>query len=162
LGGGVAAFLSMSGRNDRFQGLDLRLNVDPGLAYYFIDAEKHQLWVELGYDIQYDMRRGSAVRTARAEGTDLDWTETRHSGRGFFGYLNNINEQVTFNTGLEYLQGLGDTKYWRLNWDAGLTSAIGSRFSIATTFSLRYDHAPLPSIKKTDTVTAINLVYSLI
>jgi putative salt-induced outer membrane protein len=162
LGEGVAAFLSMSARNDRFQGLDLRLNLDPGLAYYFIDADKHQLWAELGYDLQYDMRRPEAVRRARAEGNEVDWTEMRHSGRGFLGYENNLNEAVTFNTGLEYLQGLADTKYWRLNWDLGLTSNISSRFSVATTFSLRYDHAPLPGIKKTDTATAINLVYSLI
>jgi putative salt-induced outer membrane protein len=162
LGEGFAVFLSMSARNDRFQGLDLRLNLDPGVAYYFIDAEKHQLWFELGYDLQYDMRRPEAVRLARAEGEEIDWTEMRHSGRGFLGYENNLNEAVKFNTGLEYLQGLADTKYWRLNWDLGLTSNISSRFSVATTFSLRYDHAPLPGIKKTDTATAINLVYSLI
>jgi putative salt-induced outer membrane protein len=162
LGEGFAAFLSMSARNDRFQGLDLRLNLDPGLAYYVIDVDKHQAWVELGYDLQYDVRRAGAVRRARAEGAQLDWTEMRHSGRAFLGYLNNLNEAVTFNTGLEYLQGLADTQYWRLNWDLGLTSNISSRFSVATTFSLRYDHAPLPGIKKTDTATAINLVYSLI
>ena len=162
LRGGFAVFLSMSARNDRFQGLDLRLNLDPGLAYYFIDVDKHQLWAELGYDLQYDVRRPEAVRRARAEGAELDWTDMRHSGRGFLGYENNLNEAVTFNTGLEYLQGLADTRYWRLNWDLGLTSNIGSRFSVATTFSLRYDHAPLPGIKKTDTATAINLVYSLI
>ncbi|MBN1607342.1 MAG: DUF481 domain-containing protein [Polyangiaceae bacterium] len=162
LGEGFAVFVSMSARNDRFQGLDLRLNLDPGLAYYFIDIEKHQLWVELGYDLQYDVRRPQAVRRARAEGAELDWAEMRHSGRGFLGYENNLNEAVTFNTGLEYLQGLAETKYWRLNWDVGLTSNISSRFSVATTFSLRYDHAPLPGIKKTDTATAINLVYNLI
>ncbi|MEO8905811.1 MAG: DUF481 domain-containing protein, partial [Polyangiaceae bacterium] len=30
-----SVFTSLSGRRDRFQGLDLRLNLDPGLAYYF-------------------------------------------------------------------------------------------------------------------------------
>ena len=33
----VAGFFSVSARRDRFQGLDLRLNLDPGFAYYFID-----------------------------------------------------------------------------------------------------------------------------
>src|SRR5688572_21698848 len=50
----VAAFLSVSGRRDEFQGLDLRLNLSPGVAYYFIDEKSERLWGELGYDLQYD------------------------------------------------------------------------------------------------------------
>ena len=163
LGHGFAVFLSMSGRNDRFQGLDLRLNLDPGVAYYFIDRDKLQLWTELGYDYQYDFRRGETIREAEAtEGVQLARTDERHSSRAFFGYENNVNEAITVSTGLEYLQGLPDTSYWRLNWDLGLNSALSNAFSIATTFSLRYDHHPLPSIKRTDTVTAVSLVYQLL
>ena len=73
-----------------------------------------------------------------------------------------MNEHVTFNTGLEYLQGIPETERWHLNWDVGLSSAIGGDFSLATTFSLKYDHAPLPAVKKIDTVTAVSLVYTLL
>lgn len=164
LGEGFAAFLSASARNDRFQGLDLRLNVDPGLAYYFVDQAKQQLWLELGYDLQYDFRHAYTLRRAAEEDGSalLERTDVRHSARGFVGYANNINEAITFNTGLEYLQSVTEKKYWRLNWDAGLNSAIGSNLSIATTFSLRYDNAPLPTIEKTDTVTSVSLVYQLL
>jgi putative salt-induced outer membrane protein len=163
LGKGFAVFLSMSGRNDRFQGLDLRLNLDPGVAYYFIDRDKLLLWTELGYDYQYDFRRGQTIREAEAtEGIRLAKTDERHSTRAFFGYENNVNEAITVSTGLEYLQGFPDTSYWRLNWDLGLNSALSNAFSIATTFSLRYDRQPLPSIKRTDTVTAVSLVYQLL
>jgi putative salt-induced outer membrane protein len=65
-------------------------------------------------------------------------------------------------TGLEYLQWLAETERWRLNWDAGLSSSIAGRFSMATTFSLKYDHAPLPGVKDLDLVTALNLVYTLL
>lgn len=162
LGAGFAAFLALSGRNDRFQGLDLRLNLDPGIAYYFIDQEKHQLWTEVGYDFQYDVRTPEAMRLAIAEDRELDKTEVRHSARFFLGYENNLSETVTFNTGVEYLQGLEESKYWRLNWDAGLTSSVSNALSIATTFGLRYDNAPLPGIATTDTVTAVSLVYTLL
>lgn len=160
--GGLAAFLSMSARNDRFQGLDLRLNVDPGLAYYFIDQQSQQLRGEAGYDLQYDFRHGETIRDARADGVALEQTDLRHSARLFAGYQNNLNAAVTFLTGLEYLQGLPETEYWRLNWEVGLTSSINDALSIATTFSLRYDNEPLPGIEKTDTVTAISLVYQLL
>jgi len=158
----LALFVSLSGRRDRFQGLDLRLNLDPGLAYYFVQNPKHQLWGEAGYDLQYDIRRDQAIEDALAQGTILVKAKSRHSARLFAGYQNSLNESVTFNTGLEYLQGLPETRFWRLNWDAGLTAAIATKFSLATTFSLRYDNAPLPDVKSTDTITAVNLVYQLL
>jgi len=162
LGAGMAAFLSLSARNDRFQGLDLRLNFDPGLAYYFVDQEKLQLWTELGYDLQYDVRRGANIRQASADGLALDKTEVRHSARLFAGFSESLSAAITFNTGLEYLQGVPDTEYWRLNWDAGLSSSINNALSIATTFSLRFDNQPLPDVEKTDTATAVSLVYQLL
>lgn len=161
-GKGFAGFLSLSERNDRFQGLILRTNVDPGVAYYFVDREKQQLWTELGYDYQFDLRRQEALNAAEEKGQFLDKTQERHSTRAFLGYNGSINSMVGLTTGLEYLQGLPETKYWRMNWDLGVTSAIGSKFSLATTFSLRYDHTPLPGVKNTDTVTSVNLVYQLL
>lgn len=162
LGQGFALFASLSGRNDKFQGLVLRSNFDPGLAYYFLDKEKHQLWTELGYDLQYDVRRDANLQLAAEQGQDLDKTDVRHSMRLFLGYNGSINDVVGLNTGLEYLQGLPETEYWRLNWDVGLTTSLSGKFSVATTFSLKYDNEPLPEVKNTDTVTAVNLVYQLL
>ncbi len=155
--GEFAAFLAVSARRDRFQGLDLRLNVDPGLAYYFVDDAKHQLWSELGYDLQYDVRRRQSIA-----GTALGRTETRHSARAFAGYDNKLNASVSFVTGVEYLQSVMASEDWRLNVDAGLTSAIAGRFSATTAFGLRYDHHPLPGIEKLDTLTSFSLVYTLL
>jgi len=154
-------FVAQSGRKDRFQGLALRLNFDPGVAFYFFDEDKHRLWAELGYDYQYDIRENAALRAAPAD-APIDKTEGRHSARGFLGYENNINEILRFNTGVEYIQSVQDGKNWRLNWDTGITSAISNSFSFATTFSLRYDNNPLTGVRNTDTTTALNLVYTLL
>jgi len=65
----IAAFLQTSARHDRFQGLDLRYNLDPGVAYYFINTKKQKLSAEGGYDLQYDVRRdASRVQTPRSAG----------------------------------------------------------------------------------------------
>ncbi len=157
-----ALFLAESARKDRFQGLDLRLNFDPGVAYYLLDVEKHRLWAELGYDLQYDIRDEDAIIAAAAEGTTVEKTTTRHSGRAFVGYENNLNEAVRFNTGVEYIQAIVNTENWRLNWNVGLTSALSNAFSLATTFNLRYDNNPLPGVENTDTITAVSLVYQLL
>ena len=108
-----SVFLGVSGRRDRFQGLDLRLNVDPGVAYYFIEEKQQQLWLEGGYDLQYDIRRDEALA-----GTGLPKTETRHSGRAFVGWDDKLNERVGFSTGVEYIQSVQTLRKWRLNWDA--------------------------------------------
>lgn len=157
-----AAFLGVSARRDRFQGLDLRLNVDPGVAHYLIDEEKHQLWLEVGYDFQYDVRRDENLEQARAEGEDLSKTEIRHSARGFVGYDNQVNERVSFSTGLEYLQSVEDVKLWRLNWDGSIKSHLAGSFSSAVVVSVKYDNEPLPGVEELDVVTSFNLVYTLL
>jgi putative salt-induced outer membrane protein len=157
-----AAFLGLAARRDRFQGLDLRLNVDPGIAYYAIDQEKHQLWVEGGYDLQYDVRRDENLEAARAEGRELDKVEVRHSARFFAGYENQVNERVSFSTGLEVLQGVEELESWRLNWDGSLKSNLVGRFSSAVVIVFRYDNAPLPDVGKLDVTTSFNLVYTLL
>lgn len=159
---GFALFLASSALRDRFQGLDLRLNLDPGVAYYVVDAEKHQLWTELGYDLQYDLRRQEALDAAAASGEPQEETETRHSVRGFVGYENSLNEAVTFSTGVEALVAPADTSQWRLVWDSSLSSQLGGSFSLATSLTVRYDHAPLPEVKSTDVVSAVSLVYQLL
>jgi len=157
----VSLFLSLSGRRDRFQGLDARLNLDPGLAYYFVQEEKQRLWAELGYDFQYDVRRADAIDVAAATGTLLAKTKARHSARGFLGYHTNVNEHVGFDSGAELLLGIPKTENWRLNWLSSLTAALDSRFSLGASFNLRYDHNPLPGIEKLDTITAMNLICTL-
>ena len=161
--GGLAGFLSVSARKDKFQNLDLRLNIDPGLAYYFLDEKGHRLWVELGYDLQYDVRRQEAVDAAAADLAvpDIEKSEVRHNVRLFVGYDNQLTEAVKFNAGIEYLQNVTDSKNARLNVDLGVTSQLNSSFSVASTFSLKYDNNPLPGVESTDAVTALNLVYTL-
>jgi putative salt-induced outer membrane protein YdiY len=157
-------FGALSLRRDRFQDLNLRLNIDPGVGYYFIADPKQQLWGELGYDFQYDVRTQKAVNESEADDDipDIDKTQVRHSARLFLGYANNLSENANVTTGLEYLQGIPKTTNWRLNWDVALTSKIAGNFSLAAAFTLRYDHNPLPTVRHTDTITSLSLVYQLI
>jgi putative salt-induced outer membrane protein len=161
-----SVFVMGTGRHDRFQGLELRLNIDPGFAFYAIARKKHMLWFELGYDYQYDYRTEDAriVRTEEGEPTGeiLDQVRHNHAARLFGGYQNTLNDAVTFHTGIEYLQSFQFSRRWRINWDLGFTAALAQRFALATTFVMRVDNDPLPSIKKVDTVTALSLVVTLL
>jgi putative salt-induced outer membrane protein len=151
----VAGFFSVSGRRDEFQGLALRMNFDPGVAYYFIDEKSERLWGELGYDLQYD------VRTQEFVDLGEDETELRHNVRLFAGYDNQLSDTLKFGGGLEYLQNVTAAENARINFDAALTAQLNQDFSIATTFSLKYDNNPLPDVEKTDLILALNLVYTM-
>src|SRR5579859_2399206 len=52
----ASLFLINTVRHDRFQGLEVRYNLDPGVKYLFLTAARSTLWVEAGYDFQYDVR----------------------------------------------------------------------------------------------------------
>jgi putative salt-induced outer membrane protein len=158
----AVAYMQSTARHDPFQGLDLRLNVGPGLGYYFLAKDTHRLWAEAGYDFQLDLRRFEdrvSVNADTGEFEILDRTAYRHAARVYVGYINRLSDKVTFDTGLEYLQGLVDPAQIRLNWDVGLSTQLFDRLSLATTFTLRFDNDPLPGIKKVDTVTALSIVY---
>ena len=145
-----SGFLMTTARHDPFQGLDVRFNVDPGVAFYLLNKAKHRMWFEAGYDFQYDVRTEKGIR-AQEDGDGVMMgdiiakkTEVNHAARLFAGYENRLHEQVVFITGVEYLQSLIRGPRFRLNWDTALATQLFNRFSLAFTFTLRYEKRTAP------------------
>lgn len=166
----ASVFLAFTGRHDRFQGLDFRLNIDPGFKYLFLKESDNALWGEAGYDFQYDIRRNSARAVLDAMGNPtldtsgqpvvLAKAATDHSARLFAGYRHAFNKEVTLSTGLEYLQSVVDSEHHRLNFDALFAAKIGGGLALGVGFGARYDHAPLPGKETLDTTTSVSLIYA--
>lgn len=172
-----SAFTMATARRDRFQGLDMRLNVDPGVAFHALTDARHRLWFEAGYDFQYDRRRQASIFETRpvdpAEPLDgntesrgpavteqvrlADDTLVNHAARVFVGYNNSLSDRITFDTGLEYLQSVIVGRRFRVNWVNALAIQLAGRVGVAATFTLRYENDPLPNIQKLDTITAVLL-----
>jgi len=131
----ASVFLLATGRHDRFQGLDFRLNADPGFKYLFVNRPANKLWVEIGYDFQYDIRRdadrivtnddGTPVLDASGQVVVLDKTFVDHSARLFAGARHAFNKEVTLTAGVEYLQSVLDVARDRLNFDAVFAAKAG-------------------------------------
>jgi hypothetical protein len=164
-------FLINTGRYDRFQGLNLRYNLDPGFKYIFWQEPAGAFWGEGGYDLQHDIRRNESRyvldpngnRIIDPSGTRyvlLPKTQTDHSVRLFSGFRYAFNEEVTLTTGLEYLQSFVDTTRNRFNFDALVAATVGGGLSLGFGFTARYDHDPLPGKEKLDTSTTLNLIYA--
>ena len=163
----ISLFLQGTGRRDRFQGLDLRLNVDPGIAYYFINEKTHRLQGEAGYDLQHDIRRDEALVIKPAADappgtppTIVDKTQTLHNARLFLGYENKLRKEVALVTSIEYLQNFADFATYRFIFDIGLKSNVADNLALAVAYTARYENHPLPNVESLDSIMSINLVYS--
>jgi hypothetical protein len=171
----ASVFGIVTGRHDKLQGLDFRLNLDPGFKYLFLTAASNTLWAEVGYDFQYDIRNDVAIALTDPNGVairdssgtpvrdpTLPKTKADHSARVFVGYKHAFNKEVTLATGLEYLQSfLSDTNYdHRINFDALFAAKVGGGLSVGLGFSARYDYQPLPGKADTDTSTTLTLIYA--
>lgn len=158
-----SAFLMSTARYDKFQGLDLRLNIDPGIAMYALAEPDHKLWFEVGYDFQFDLRSELGRDNAEAiNGDRPDRTLINHAARLFAGYTNNLSKHVTFDTGFEYLQSVQVGRRFRLNWVNALNVSLTDRFTMGTTFTLRYENQPLDGVVKLDTITSLLIGVRLI
>lgn len=174
-----SAFAMVTARRDRFQGLDARVNLDPGVAFHVLTDARHRLWLEAGYDFQYDRRRQEAIFETRPvdpaqplpDDPSLAVTErvriaddtlVNHAARVFVGYNNSLSDRVTLDTGLEYLQSVIAGRRFRVNWVNALAIQLAGRFGVSTTFTLRYENEPLPSVRKLDTITAVLLTLRFI
>jgi hypothetical protein len=161
----ASLFLINTLRHDRFQGIELRYNLDPGIKYLFLSQAVTTFWVEGGYDFQHDVREDSARVQVDSTGADimgaplLDKTATFHSLRAFLGFKHAFNEEVTLSTGVEYIESLTETHRW-INGDALFAAKVGAGLAVGVGVSVRYDSAPLPTKVNTDTATTLSLIYA--
>ena len=165
----LAGFLINTGRHDRFQGLDFRYNLDPGVKYLILPDSDKLLWGEFGYDFQHDIRRNEDRAVLDANNVPvllpngqvqlLDKTRTDHSLRLFAGSKYAFNKDVNLALGVEYLQSLVETTRYRVNGDVLFASQVGGGLSIGLGFSARFDHDPIPGKAKLDTSTTLSLIY---
>jgi putative salt-induced outer membrane protein len=166
----LSLFLINTARRDRFQGLNLRYNLDPGVKYLMVQEPATALWGELGYDFQYDIRRDDARIVLDADGNPvlgsggepalLDKTEVDHSLRAFIGFNHAFNDAVTLATGVEYLQSFVESERSRLNFDALFAAQVGGGLALGLGFGARWDHQPLPGKEELDTTTTVSLIYA--
>ncbi len=159
----LSVFVLNTGRHDRFQGLDFRYNLDPGVKYLFVQEPTTKFWGELGYDFQYDIRRNDSRDVTGDDGVvleRLDKTAVDHSTRAFVGFNHAFNDEVTFTTGLEYLQSVVVSTQYRVNYEALLAAKLWGGLALGVGFSARYDHAPLPDKKQLDTQTVLSVIYA--
>lgn len=183
----ISGFVQGSVLTDKFQGLALRVNADPGIAIFVVNEPTHQWSFDVGYDFQHDQFRDN-----------LAPDQTLHNARVATNYYNALNDSVSFKTGAEYLLALSpwDQCYWatgsdettgkrcdspefkgktpddaiekvnRVNWYlmayARLDAKVSDKFTVQTALELRHDNSPVAlSYALNDLRSSVNLTYQL-
>ncbi len=170
ISGELVAFLGAQLRRDSLAGLVPRSQLDPGVGYYFIDTKDTTMWTEAGYDFLYDRRADNAIAAADAldpTAAPLAKTAASHSARLFYGLQSALNSGTTINLALEFLQAFNKSTATnnypvRFNGDLIVNAKLTSTFSVAASYSLKFDSGALPGKQQLDTITALSLVYTIL
>lgn len=174
--GDVIAFLQGQGRNDRFAGYDVRLQLDPGVGYAIINRKTVQLTGEGGYDFMYQKNRTDARYQLDANKVPVRDTSgailldpgkpdhySIHSVRVAANFEYVFNDATKLATMVEFLQSVNETDFYRLNFDAALTAKLGKALSFSFGESVRFDNSAAKLGKsKTDYLTSGSLVYTFL
>ncbi len=151
--------------HDKFEGVDFRNNVDPGVKYLIVRETATSFWAELGYDFQFQSNNVSYIQAQGAMMTPpvavtVGKTETLNSVRAYLGVRQAFSKEVTLSSGLELLQGFTNNEDTLVNFDVLFAAKIAGGFALGVGDTLRYDRLPLPGIKTVDNSLTVNLIFS--
>lgn len=139
-------YLSGGWAKDTFAGLDSRIYGGTGCGYKFLAGPKHLLSGEAG------------VNYTDEEYTN-NTTDDFPAGRVFGKYEFAFNDNNKFSQSLEYLINFDESKDYNVISETAVTSALSTNYSLKVSYTVKYDHLPVPvTLDDTDTVLAAALV----
>lgn len=140
------AFVTAGWAKDEFAGIASSASLGPGVGYKFLTGPVHLLLGEAGL-------------VYVAEHYTNNTQSTRVDGRLFGSYVYAFTDKNKFLQTLEYLHDFDDSENYRFNSETALVTTLTGVFSIKISYTVRYDHLPIPSIlNQTDTVLAVALL----
>lgn len=140
------AFVTAGWAKDQFAGINASASIGPGIGYKFLTGLVYLLLGEAGL-IYVAERYTNNTESARID------------GRLFGSYVYAFTDKNKFLQSLEYLHDFDDSENYRINSETALVTTLTSVFSIKISYTVRYDHQPIPStLNETDTIMAVALL----
>jgi putative salt-induced outer membrane protein len=140
------AYLNAGWAKDPFAGLDSRWYSGPGAGYKILLGPIHFFTVEAGLNY---------VSEEYTDNTEVDFI----AGRLFGEYIFAFNDTNKFSQSLEYLHNFSEGTDYNIIAETAVTSALSSNYSLKVSYTVKYDHMPVPAtLDDTDTILAAALV----
>lgn len=132
--------------DDEFSGFEYQASATTGLGYRFIETDRTKLTAQLGTGY----RRLKDAETGEETGNVV--------GRGDVAF----EYKLTDNTKIidKFIVEAGSDNTFLGN-DISLEVMMTDRFALSVGYGVRYNSDPPPDLKTTDTLTTVNLVYTL-
>ncbi|MFO7932347.1 MAG: DUF481 domain-containing protein [Thermodesulfobacteriota bacterium] len=143
-----SAYLLGLYEDDRFSGYDYQVTVSSGYARQFVDSDRMELSGEIGPGYRYSKLEDD-------EAADDDKGEAIIRVGGFFSYR--IGEASVFSQ--EIIVAAGSEKTITRSSTA-IRSRIAGNLAMKAAYSVKHTSDVPPDTEKTDTETAVTLVYS--
>ena len=152
-------FGSLRGEQDRFSAFAYQATVSTGASYKFIDSPATQLDASLGAGY----RRSQPQELIKSDaGEVIDRIKGEADNEPVVTLSSNYEHSFTANTKLtnKFLAESGSDNTAVQN-DIALSVNMTKSFALAVGFGVRYNSDPPPLADATDTLTTVNLVYSI-
>jgi len=142
-----SAFAGYLVESDRYAGYMQRHNTDLGGKYIIVKEEKYDVLTEAGYRYVHQNNVNSTN-----ENTHYNSIRTYLEGNYRFNATNSGKLWV------EYLPNLDVSKDYLINWEASVSSALSTMFSLKVAYLSKTDNDPVLGKEETDTTLTTALV----
>ena len=145
-------------QDDRFSGFDYQASASAGMGYKFVDSETTKLAAQIG--VGYRSLRPELLIKDDA-GAVIDrvplQTETEVVGTAGIDFMHQFTDTTRLTDKLVAESGSSNTS---IKNDLALEVKINRKLSLAAGYSLLENTKPPQGLKRTDTITTLNLVYA--
>jgi putative salt-induced outer membrane protein len=143
--------------DDRFSGFDYQATATTGYGRKFIDTEKTKLNGEVGLGYRRLSTLDRTIGVPPALTLIPGSTEGDIIARGFLGYENALTDTTKVLN--KFTVEAGSDNTFASN-ELALQVKMSEAFALSLGFGVRYNTDPPAGLKKSDTLTTVNLVYA--
>jgi putative salt-induced outer membrane protein len=152
------SFAALSYQDDRFSGFQYQASASGGLGYKFFDSDTTKLSAQIGVGYR-SLRPELLIKDANGAVIDRipQQTQTEVVGTAGVDFSHQFNTSTRLIDKMNAESGSSNTS---IRNDLSLEVKMNSRLSLAAGFSVVENTKPPAGLKRTDTLTTLNLVYA--
>ena len=151
------SFAALSYQDDRFSGFQYQASASGGLGYKFLDSDTTRLSAQIGVGYR-SLRPELLIKNDAGAVIERipQQTQTEVVGTAGVDFSHQFNASTKLLDKLNAESGSSNTS---IRNDLALEVKMNSRLSLAAGFSVLENTKPPAGLKRTDTITTLNLVY---
>jgi putative salt-induced outer membrane protein len=152
------SFAALSYQDDRFSGFQYQASASGGLGYKFVDSDTTRLSAQIGVGYR-SLRPELLIKNDAGAVIEriLQPTQTEVVGTAGIDYSQQLNASTKLLDKLGVESGSSNTS---IRNDLTLEVKMNSKLSLAAGLSVLENTKPPAGLKRTDTITTLNLVYA--